>query len=258
MSDFSITEHFSLYFELVVANTPKLKQEVFSIRYQVYCQELNYEPVSNFPDGLERDEYDHRSIHYLLKHRPSGVYAGCVRVVLPEEENPEAIFPLEKACPGYFNLMQRPRSQFCEISRLAVISKFRRRKGESQTPEGIVFFRTDKPNNQFNRRSFPLIALSLYWACIGTGPILNLDVLALMEPRLARHFRYYGIISQRIGDLVEHRGKRGFYLIQPTKFLDNLQADMRELFDLIAAERESQCGKNNKHNNNYIKCLQFN
>lgn len=66
MSELSITQHFHKYFQLIVANTPELKQKVFSIRYQVYCKELNFEPAENFPDGLERDIYDDRSIHYLL------------------------------------------------------------------------------------------------------------------------------------------------------------------------------------------------
>ena len=249
MSNTSLTEHFAHYFELVVANTPQLKREVFSIRYQVYCQELNYEPPSNFPDGLETDEYDIRSIHYLLKHRSSGIYAGCVRVVLPELDNPAAIFPSEKACSRHFDLISRPRSDFCEISRLAVLSRFRRRKGEQKIPEGIIYFSENQLDNSLNRRSFPIIALSLYWACIGTGPSLNLDVLALMEPRLARHFRHYGIISQQIGELVEHRGKRGFFIIKPNEFRNSIKAEVKELFDFIDAEREKQCGKNSKNGN---------
>lgn len=236
----SIAQHFSQYFQLVVANTPELKQEVYRIRYQVYCQELKYEPCENFPDGLEKDIYDRRSIHYLLKHLPSGIYAGCARVVLPNAYNPKLIFPAEKVFPEHFATVNRPRTEFCEFSRLAVLSQFRKRKGESQTPEGLLFHSQGRSTSQAERRVFPLIALSLYWASIGTGPAFNLDVLVLIEPRLARHFRRYGIIAHQISDLVEYRGKRGLFLIQPTEFRNNLRADIREFFDFIDAERTRQ------------------
>lgn len=67
--------------------------------------------------------------------------------------------------------------------------------------------------------------------------MFNLDVLALMEPRLARHFRHYGIVSERIGDFVNYRGKRGFFVIRPQEFYHNLKSDIREFFDLIDIER---------------------
>ena len=239
----SIAEHFLRYFELTVANTPELKREVYRIRYKVYCEELKYESLEKFPDGLEQDDYDQHSIHYLLKHRPSGHYAGCVRVVLPKKQIEKPNFPLEKACPKGFFFSQRSRANFCEISRLAVLSKFRRQKPGKKGMEGMFFSYYRNQTNQPHKSFFPIIPLSLYWACIGTGPFLNLDVLALMEPRLARHFRHYGIVSQQIGDYINYRGKRGFFMIQPQNFYYNLKSDIREFFDLIDKERKKQLSK---------------
>ena len=237
MSDPSIAEHFSQYFEISIANTPELKQEGFSIRYQVYCKELGYEPVEKFPDGCERDVYDDRSIHYLIKHRPTGDYAGCVRVVLPDLQSPEAVFPLESVFPKHFSLVGRPRHEFVEISRLAVLSKFRRRKGESQSPQGqLVFSEEDKQNSIYaDKRRFPVIALSLYWTCFCIAVSLKQDIFALMELRLARHLKRTGIISHRIGDLAEYRGKRGFFVIKPLEFIDLLAPDIQELMQKIDA-----------------------
>lgn len=252
MSCLNITQHFDKYFQLIVANTAELKQEVFSIRYQVYCEELNFEPAENFPDGLEKDIYDERSIHYLLQHRPTGKNAGCVRVVLPEQKNPEAILPLESLFPDHFDLNNRFRTNFCEVSRLAVLSQFRKRKGESKIPEGLIF--TPSDNHQIGeKRQFPVIALSLYWVSIGTGPLVDLEVMALIQPRLARHLKRCGIITHQIGDLVEYHGWRGLYQIEAKKFHDNLRDDVRELFEFIDAERKSQlCYKPQKSGNNTI------
>lgn len=236
MSDTSIAKHFSQYFQPVIADTAELKKEVYRIRYKVYCEELNYESTTKFPDGLETDVYDARSIHYLLKHRPTGVYAGCVRAVLPQAENTIGTFPSENVCPSHFSLIGRSRKNFCEVSRLAVPSGFRRRKGESNTPEGIVFSPSDTSEHRGQKRQFPLIALSLYWIAFSISLSLNLDGLTLMEPRLARHLRRSGIISELIGDLVNHRGKRGLFVIKPTELLYSIDDDMGELFEVIHSD----------------------
>ncbi|RMF21544.1 MAG: PEP-CTERM/exosortase system-associated acyltransferase, partial [Cyanobacteria bacterium J083] len=113
MSYCSIAEHFNRYFELVMADTPELKREVYSIRYRVYCEELSYESTDKFPDGLEKDAYDDHSIHYLLKHRPSGLYAGCVRIVLPTvKEDYQPIFPSQAVFPNHFDLIGRHKTEF--------------------------------------------------------------------------------------------------------------------------------------------------
>lgn len=78
---------FQKYFEIVPANTPKLREEAFRVRYQTICQDLKmpgYEP-SRFPDGLEIDEYDDCAVHSLLYHRLSGDVAGTVRLIGPAD-----------------------------------------------------------------------------------------------------------------------------------------------------------------------------
>ena len=240
MSDLGIAEHFSLYFQLIIANTQELKEEAYKIRYKVYCEELDYESTTKFPNGLEIDVYDDYSIHCLLKHRSRGIYAGCVRLVLPQQQNQIGTFPLEKVFGEHFSLTQTCRTNFCEISRLAVTSDFRKRQGEANIPEGIVFFPANESGTAQKNRRFPVIALSLYWTSISLALIHKLDILAIMEPRLARHLKRFGITSSLISDLVDYRGKRGLFLIQPTKLLDHLNTDMQELFNLIHTDVQNQ------------------
>lgn len=247
MSHPSIAEHFSQYFQLTIADTPKLKKEVFKIRYKVYCEELNYESTSKFPDGLEMDDYDDNSIHILLKHRLKGVYAGCVRLVLAESDENVNSFPLEKIFPNHFSDTQTYRSNCCEVSRLAVPAEFRKRKDESTIPEGIIFSPPETSQNKRGQRQFPVIALSLYWAAFSISVTLNLDVLALMEPRLARHLKRTGIISQRVSDLIDYRGKRGLFLIQTTKLISTLDLDIYQLFSVIHTDLQQQLNLDNEN-----------
>jgi len=124
----SIAEHFTQFLSPEVANTSALRDEVFKIRHNVYCEELAFEQVKD--EGKEQDEFDAQSIFSLIKHKPTDVYTSCVRVV--KSHNAQELLPIEKFClaaiqdkelhPSNF-----PRHEICEISRLAVKSDFRRR-----------------------------------------------------------------------------------------------------------------------------------
>lgn len=236
----SLSNHFYQYFKLVIANTPELREEVYKIRYKVYSQELNYEREENCWKGMEQDIYDPRSIHCLLMHRSSGLYAGCVRLILADPRNPEATFPFEKIChyslaANSTNLNNLPRSSFCEVSRLAVTAEFRKRKGEAQTPHGVSYEESESVENE--RRHFPLIALGLYLAATSVFLDVGLDsIFTLMEPRLARHLRRFGFHFHQIGDLVEHRGKRGGFQITREAILNNLNPDVLELLQVIHSD----------------------
>ncbi len=134
---------FHRYFDAVFAGSDELRSEVFRIRYDVYCEELRFEDPARFPDKQETDAYDRYSLHCLLLHRPSNTFAGCVRLVQVNPEAPSDPLPFEQLCRGrmYEPVLEElvtDRTKVAEISRLAVRSSFRRRKGESRVPGGIV------------------------------------------------------------------------------------------------------------------------
>ncbi|MBE9222719.1 PEP-CTERM/exosortase system-associated acyltransferase [Cyanobacterium stanieri LEGE 03274] len=216
MDNTSLGEHFFEYFNIFVANTQELKEQVFRIRYQVYCQELGYEPLENFPDSMERDAYDNRSIHCILQHKSTGIYAGCVRLVLSNTSDINDRFPFESVCPNHsLDFRKIPRTKIGEVSRLAVISRFRKRAGEQNTPDGLIVFNNrNKEEIREQRRRSSVIALGLYLAA--TGLVIDLSLshgVTLMEPRLARHLRMSGLIAHPIGSLVDFHGKRGPYIM---------------------------------------------
>ena len=64
-----IAAAFHEYFEIVTADTPELRKEVFSLRYRILCVKecIPGFETEKYPDELERDEYDNHSIHLLLK-----------------------------------------------------------------------------------------------------------------------------------------------------------------------------------------------
>jgi len=235
MPDLQLAELFQSYFDIVPADEEKMLDKVYRIRHQVYCEELGFEPRR--PDQLETDEFDHNAIHCLLRHKPSQSYVGCVRLVLADQNTPTQGFPFEQVCGQSLNwtfdsAAGTGRKCYGEISRLAVAGDFRRRRHGPCTVDDRRC--TSNQNADDTRRLFPSIAVGLYLAITAMGLNKGLDgVFAMMEPRLARQLRRFGICFQQIGPTVEHRGTRAPYFISRSALLDNLKVDCRSLLSKI-------------------------
>ncbi len=235
----NLTTSFQKYFKIILADTPELRDEVYRIRYEVYCHELQYECPENYTGGLEKDVYDSRSYHCLLLHRPSKQFAGCVRLVYNDPDDQQSRLPFELKCTDH---LYRPyadevipvRSSFGEISRLAVPANFRRRSVDAGSPIGDTSI---PPLELQGQRRFPYIPLGLYLAAAAAGLELGLNsVFAMMEPRLARHLQRFGIVFQQAGDLIEHRGQRAAFYIDREGLSRHLKQPVRGLLDSIVSE----------------------
>ena len=233
-----LVSSFSEYFEIVPARTKTLQEQVFRIRYRVYAEELGWEDESQFPAGLEKDRYDKHSLHCLLKHKPSDEYIGCVRIVLNDPRHPHDRFPIEETFETDFiqnhpSLATYQRKQAGEISRIAVLSSFRHRSGERNKPNTDIEDPTKaKPDE---RRRFPHIALGLYLAAGAMGIAEGKTcVLAMMEPKLARRLRIFGIKFEQLAEPVEHRGLRAPFIVTKENFTDGLAPPMSALLEHIS------------------------
>jgi len=101
--------NFNQYFIMQPANTSCLLEDVFRLRYRVYCLELKWEAPND--TGLEIDQYDEYSSHYLIRHRASGEPAATVRLIL---QNPLG-FPIQKSADIRLDAISNPAeaSRFC-------------------------------------------------------------------------------------------------------------------------------------------------
>lgn len=232
----SLAESFRRYFKVELAETDSQKERVFQIRYRVYCEEFKYESVDHFPDHLEIDAYDGYSRHCLITHLHTGMPAGCVRLVPAVGSREDEPLPLEKYC-GLSLDYQRvdslglQRGTVCEISRLAVDGAFRRRTGETLTRFGEVNGMQFSAQEQ---RTFSSIAVACFFAATVLTEIDGrTNVFAMMEPFLPRLMHRSGIDFQRVGKDIDYHGIRAPYFITTYAVLDNMQPDLRELYDWI-------------------------
>lgn len=229
---------FSRYFRVVAATDNQLRDACFRIRHDVYCRELNYEPLRR--DGLETDAFDAQAVHCLLQATATGLFVGCIRLVRPAGADPDQLLPFEKACGNAINRgtvdpRTLPRDRIAEVSRLAVVSAYRRRKGEPNTVGTVAPSDFGSPE----RPRFPYLVVGLYLGMMAQARHFGLETLFLLtEPRLARHLALLGVDIKQIGTAVEHRGMRVPSMVAVNSVIDGFGPFVRPLYEAIAAEIE--------------------
>lgn len=241
MNEINLAKHFQEYFEIRHADTPLLKNIVYKIRYDVYAAELAYE--KNCPVDCEKDKFDEYSSHVLVRHKSSGLYAGCVRLVSPPHANRLLPLPFEEFCLSSVDsdkiqeLNELDRGMIGELSRLAVTSTFRRRKGELQNPHGINMDRFAKEISEEEMRYFPFIAVALYMACGSIALAQGVkNVFAMMEPRLAKHLSRFGIQFTQYGNTMDYHGKRALFSIDKDTLQTKMKPELNEFYLLISEQ----------------------
>ena len=182
------------HFEVVRASTPTLLDQVYRLRYQVYCVENAYEDPDRQPGGLETDIYDERSVHALLVHRGSEAVAGTVRVILPGTDQQSPPLPISIVADSeQRELLRRlPHSRTAELSRFAVSKEFRQRCAD---PE--------------DRRMLRYITIGLIRGALEMCRDNDIQyVCAVMERSLIRLLGRLGFVFDHLGGLIEYHGAR--------------------------------------------------
>jgi N-acyl amino acid synthase of PEP-CTERM/exosortase system len=232
---FNLGKAFRQYFEVVPALSDALKDEVYRIRHQVYCEELAYEPPR--PDRRESDEYDAHSLHVLIRSVHLGEFIGCTRVVRARPQDPYYPLPFEKSCAATLDRSivdsaKLARDTIGEISRLAVIARFRKRKGEEKYAVGLV-----ENYGTLTQPRFPYIPAGLYIGTIELARLNGIDTLfCLTEERLANHLRKLGVKLHSIGGPVELHGLRGPSMMSASAIIKDFNFIVRPLYRTIAEE----------------------
>lgn len=239
--DPDITSHYQKYFYMVKASTPELKILAYNIRYEVYYEEYQWPPHQQTGNNFESDIWDQCSIHGLLFHRPTNKAIGNVRLI-PLDTSITDTLPIEEHCKPLFDFSNTPvthlrQGRTGEISRMAIISSFRRRSSDHD-----YSYETEEANLKGSDKRFPInyMPMCLTFAAIILLLEKRLDYgVALMEPRLARLLTRYGVELKQIGEPIEHYGLRAPFLIFPEDTFRNLPSEYKNLFNAIKQELTS-------------------
>jgi N-acyl amino acid synthase of PEP-CTERM/exosortase system len=195
------------YLTVVEANSKELLDDVFRLRFQVYCVERGFENAAEYPEGRERDQDDARSAHFLVLYRGTGsplaTAAGTVRFILPRPGLDLPVLRLIEAAER--RLVNLPFDSTAEVSRFAVAKAFRKRL-ENELSGAVT--RTGGEDGH-PRARFPVLTFGLLRAVVMMsvhGGITH--IVAMMEPALLRLLARLGIEFNSIGKRVEHHGER--------------------------------------------------
>jgi len=165
---------------------------------------------------------------------------GCARMVLHRPDDPEAPFPFETLCSNTIDRSiidpaRLDRTRIGEISRLAVRSKYRRRRGEQHTAIGI----SKEDFGSSNNPRFPYIPIGLYLGATALAKHLDLEwVFVLTEPRLASHFGKLGLEITQIGPAVEHRGIRIPSVFNTERTIKNMRILLKPIWKAVEEQIE--------------------
>lgn len=230
---------FNSVFNIQLATSPEVINEVFEVRYQVYCIDRPFEDPKCFADKREHDAYDPRSAHALIRHRITGDSVAAVRLVMAGDNPEQADFPMEGPC--LHRMDQRARSAFAgarrqqvaEISRMAVSREFRRRLNEDESASGVSDFAcySDSENG---KRAMPYISLGLFSA------ILQMSVrhgithwMAVMEPAQLRLLKRFGVEFDHVGPVMEYHGRRRPAFTEAASLIEGIRKRRPDVWSLI-------------------------
>lgn len=220
---------FKRAFNLIEADTSELRRIAYQLRFQVFCLHYQYLPASNYPDGLEIDEYDERSVHMLIQFIPTGKFVGTVRLILPDQSNPESLFPIElntQIDPALFSFNVATRKYTAEISRFLISPDFDRRKrdrrkaaeqsqsaGSTNTTQPTVNHNPVKERRKGERRNSDRRCLSIYMVLMAAVVRMSAanDIkywFSAMDPALNRLVGFSGMRIDPIGPVVNYHGLR--------------------------------------------------
>ena len=232
----NITDHFDRYFEMIPATSDEHKNEVYKLRYQVFCTENVFLNSECFPDNQEIDDHDQHSVHYLIRHRKSGEYAATTRLILPGADNPARLFPLEEyfEIDNFAVIQLINRKHLAEVSRFCISETFKRRKNDVNT---LAAIRSDWRyySKQEVRRNFPhIIIYALIACCIKASHENDIHHLyGTLEPQWFRFLSISGINFIKIGPLIDYHGQRWPAVIKITDLIDSVAEKDPDIWDLL-------------------------
>lgn len=221
------------------ALSAELREEGFRLRHSLFIDDLHW--FDPRPDGRETDEYDSRAIMVLIRNAPTNEAIGCLRIITTSED-PSTPLPFENICGqtldrSILGLDSLPRAALGEVSRLGVISKFRRRRGEAASPVPSAEVEAADSHLALNRRQFPHLLTALYLATYAVAAHEHIDYLfTVTETRLMTHLMRLGVPIRQIGPIVDYIGPRIPSVVDVRSGILGLTPYVRELYAEIVQD----------------------
>ena len=208
-----VTDELSRYFTVqVIDDSPRLLEESYRLRYQVYCLERLFLPAQDYPDEMETDSFDEHSVHIGVLDL-QGEVISTARLI----ERSAIGLPLFQHCSLFPNApsLNDATHRIVEVGRLAMSRKYNRRAGDAFYGLQGATGRTDG----VERRRGGVVALNLYKALYQASKRRGFTHwLAATEQSLQRLVVKYGFPFKAIGPETDYYGCVAPYLMDLREF----------------------------------------
>ena len=179
---------------------------------------------------METDDYDAQSVHSLLIHRPSGAFAGTVRIIVPVPSTGYSL-PISKVCT---ESLPFPRQTTAEISRFSISKSFRRRCTDGLYPDEQEDGSNEERADRLDKRLIPTMAIGLMREIVRMSSEQGVTHwCAVMMPSLLRLLARLGIHFSPLGPLVDYHGKRQPCFRHCGEMLEQIRAEQTEIWAFL-------------------------
>jgi N-acyl amino acid synthase of PEP-CTERM/exosortase system len=209
-----IEDSLTVEFEaMVIDDDPLLLAQSYRLRYQVYCVERGFLRVEDYPDKLERDEFDRESIHVGAVDADREL-AGTARLVKPNS----AGFPLFHHCTLFPNetTLDEVDHLVVEVSRVSISRHYARRRHDPPYGEcsvsGPEAGASTAADERRRRRAEPFLTL-LKAIIYGAQQVGATHLLGATDAALHRWLVHYGFPYRVAGPEVDYYGRVAPYLM---------------------------------------------
>jgi N-acyl amino acid synthase of PEP-CTERM/exosortase system len=211
--------------------------DLYTLRYEVYCIECAFLDPACYENGKESDEYDGCSMHFGAYARDRTL-VGTVRLVQPPKD---LAYPFMARCEVFGHLTLPPHAEAAEISRLVVKKTYRRRRGDSlqgiskEFLSGEIPPERTIPAGQTDRRTdSPLLLLGLYREMYRYSCENGIRYwYAAMERSLARALARMGFKFEPIGPATDYYGKVTPYIVDLHELRERVGKDNAVFMDWL-------------------------
>ncbi|CAH1189434.1 N-acyl amino acid synthase of PEP-CTERM/exosortase system [Candidatus Nitrotoga sp. BS] len=190
----------SYEYEVVLADTEESKQIHYQLRYQIYCLEKGFLKVENPEEEMEKDLYDDKSIHFLVKS--GNRWIGTFRLVIDQLGG----LPFYKVSVPDSPQFTQYKLKVAEFSRLGILRPFQKLNDaqslhESACKESVIMLKVLHAARDYCRAN-------------------SMDfIIFLCRRSITRVLKQLELQAQTIGPAIFHYGPRIPFAISLT---DNL------------------------------------